>query len=342
MNRYEKSSFIKSFLLYFFTMELLIALLIIHSYREDVATLEQQLFLEMKNYRFTFEGNKFEIDFVSKDDPAALLELHKSPDALFALFPLHGNPLYNLKIYYPAELFAQQTRTILHEYLLGLLGLSLLLLAIAYGFARYTLHPLRRAVTLTDRFIKDIIHDLNTPVSAIMINLSMLPRDHPAALRIKKSAETIGMLYRNLQEYQGNLPAQRSTVSLDSLLSNRFLFFKTLYPDLSFELKLQHVNVTANPDALTRIIDNLLSNACKYNKKGGSVSVTLDDRTLSVQNSTATPIRAPEKLFDRFYKEGDRGMGIGLHIVKKLCDAENISIAVSQADGHVRFTLGHH
>lgn len=320
-------------------MELLVALLIFHSYNEDVATLEQQLFLEMKNFRFTFEGDKFEIDFVSKDDPTALLELHKNPDALYALFPMHGNPLYNLKIYYSTEKFEQQARALLHKYLLGLLALSLLLLGIAYGFARYTLYPLRQAVALTDRFIKDIIHDLNTPVSAIMINLSMLSTNNKAVQRIKKSAETIGMLYRNLQEYQGNLPVQRETVSLDTLIANRVAFFKTLYPQLSFELQLQRRSVTANPDALTRIVDNLLSNACKYNIKEGSVSVTLDDNTFSIENSVSTPIHSPEKLFERFYKEGERGMGIGLHIVKKLCDAENISIAVTQTKGRVRLAL---
>jgi signal transduction histidine kinase len=44
-------------------------------------------------------------------------------------------------------------------------------------------------------------------------------------------------------------------------------------------------------------------------------------------------IKNTAKIFDRFYKEHERGLGIGLHIVKKLCDTMHISI-------YVKSTLG--
>lgn len=338
MKPFEKESFLKSLLLYFLTIDLLVALLIYHNYDQDVTDLKHRIFLEMKNFNFTFEGEKFQIDFVPKEDPTALLELQERPEALFAIFPLNGSPMYNLKVYYPRKKFAAQTREILMNYAIAFLALSLAVAVIAFGFARYTLRPLRGALALTDRFIKDIIHDLNTPVSAILINTAMLPRGDKAAERIEKSAQLIGMLHRNLQEYHGGLPRQREPFRLDTLAQERLAFFKGLYPALTFRADLERTEITANPDAISRIIDNLLSNACKYNKQGGDVTMTLHARTLRIENSTAVAIRAPERLFDRFYKESERGIGIGLHIVKKLCDEERIGIAVSQTQGRVTFT----
>ena len=337
MKPFEKESFFKSLALYFVTIEILIGFLIYHSYNEDVNTLKQQLFLEMKNYNFNFEGEKFGIDFVGKTNGAPLLELRESPEALYAFFPLSDTSEYLLKIYYKHSAFAQQTRALLLRYLLFMLLLSAVVAAMSYGFARYTLRPLRSALDLTDRFIKDIIHDLGTPVSAILINTAMLPKEEKAVQRIEKSAKLIGMLYRNLQEYQGGLPQQRDTFRLDTLIDERLGFFRNLYPALAFHAELVPTEMTANPDALIRIVDNLLSNACKYNTAHGEVSLELAERTLRITNTTARPVRSPHKLFERFYKESERGIGIGLHIVKKLCDEEGIAVSVSQSGGRITF-----
>ena len=91
MKPFEKESFFKSLALYFITIEILIGFLFFHSYNEDVNSLKQQLFLEMKNYNFNFEGEQFGIDFVPKTDTMPLLELRESPGQLYALFPLPAN-----------------------------------------------------------------------------------------------------------------------------------------------------------------------------------------------------------------------------------------------------------
>ncbi|HIE35094.1 MAG TPA: ATP-binding protein, partial [Campylobacterales bacterium] len=43
-------------------------------------------------------------------------------------------------------------------------------------------------------------------------------------------------------------------------------------------------------------------------------------------------IKKPDKVFDRYYKEQDRGIGIGLHIVKKLCDELMIPIHIKSKE----------
>ena len=40
-----------------------------------------------------------------------------------------------------------------------------------------------------------------------------------------------------------------------------------------------------------------------------------------------------KKVFERYYKESERGLGIGMHIVKKLCDALGIGIRIESEPG---------
>ena len=336
---FEKESFLKSLLLYFVTIELLVGFLLYHSYNEDIDRLRQRLFLEMKNYNFDFKGKKFDIDFVPKAASQKLLELRENGRELYTLFPLHGNDRYTLKVYYERSKFEARTREILYRYLLLMVTISLVVAAISFGFAFYTLRPLRRALALLDTFIRDIIHDLNTPVSAILVNTSMLPGELKAVRRIEKSAETLGMLYRNLQEYHSGMARHRTRFDLAPLVRERAEFFQGLYGALSFSVHTEPVTVEADPDAMTRIVDNLLSNACKYNTATGEVAVALSRETFRIENDTRETIRHPDKLFERFYKESERGIGIGLHIVKRLCDESGIGIAVSRRGKRVAFVL---
>lgn len=338
MKSFEKESFLKSFLLFFLTIELLIGFLIYHSYNEDVDKLKQQLFLEMKNYNFTFEGDRFDIDFVPVVPGSRQLELQENAQELYTLFPLPSNGKLLLKVYYERPKFDAERAAIAATYGRYAFFISIVVLLIAFGFAHYTLRPLRRAVALLDQFIKDIIHDLNTPVSAIRINTAMLPRDNKAVQRIEKSAETIGMLYSNLQSYLNELPTQKTALRVEERVRERVDFFRGLYPALRFRVSLSPLTVTLNPDALERILDNLLSNACKYNIRHGEVDIVLEGKTLRIANDSHG-IRHTEKLFQRFYKESERGIGIGLHIVRKLCDEEGIDVAVTQEGQRVLFTL---
>lgn len=92
--------------------------------------------------------------------------------------------------------------------------------------------------------------------------------------------------------------------------------------------------VEAYSDGMKRVFDNLLSNAAKYNRENGEVFIHLDPESMRVIiEDTGKGITHPEKVFDRFYKEHDRGLGIGLHIVKKMCDQMKIIVQIETKIG---------
>jgi signal transduction histidine kinase len=148
--------------------------------------------------------------------------------------------------------------------------------------------------------------------------------------RIEQSIETMISLGDNLRSYIEGHALQKESIDLHILLQERIANFEKLYPNISFTLENNNLNISANYDAIARIVDNLLSNAAKYNKINGSVWIRINpsDATLHIDDN-GRGIEYPEKIFERFYKEHERGLGIGLHIVKKLCDELKIQIDVT-------------
>ncbi len=89
------------------------------------------------------------------------------------------------------------------------------------------------------------------------------------------------------------------------------------------------ITIDTEKNSFIRIIDNLVSNASKYNKPKGEVKVVFDasTKTLIIRDK-GKGIKNPKRVFERFYKEHERGLGIGLHIVEKLCKQLNINIEI--------------
>ena len=105
--------------------------------------------------------------------------------------------------------------------------------------------------------------------------------------------------------------------------------------------------VYANLSQLTEMIYNLIDNAVKYNKDGGSINIKLEENTLIISD---TGIGIPQKYYDRIFERFFRvdkshskqvnGTGLGLSIVKHLAKANNTEISVaSELDKGTEFTL---
>jgi len=75
-----------------------------------------------------------------------------------------------------------------------------------------------------------------------------------------------------------------------------------------------------------------LSNAAKYNRPKGSVSVIIDKETVRIED-TGKGIENVEKVMRRYYKEQERGLGLGLHIVQKLTSELNLDIKIKSEKG---------
>ena len=126
------------------------------------------------------------------------------------------------------------------------------------------------------------------------------------------------MLHKNLDGYLKEMQFQKERFTLESVIDEQVTFFSSMYDYLKWDVKIEPVTINSDKNAFSRIIYNLLSNACKYNTPNGFITIKTENNILSISNSSYG-IKNPAKIFDRFYKESNRGVGIGLHIVEKLC-----------------------
>jgi len=212
------------------------------------------------------------------------------------------------------------------------IGISFLLFCIAIVFTLYSLKPIRKALKLNDEFIKDILHDFNTPISAMILNISMFNRakgEDAYIKRVSQSINTMVLLQENLKTFLHQSPSQTSLVDVAKLVQERVALIASLYPKMNFIYKeLSPFMVMSNKDLLTRIFDNLLTNASKYNKPNGSVIVMVSNYHITIQD-TGKGIKDVKKVLQRYYREQERGLGLGLHIVQKLTQELNIELQIT-------------
>ncbi len=284
---------------------------------------------------YTLKCKNFEYDFFPKKKRLLTNKLYKENDEVFALFPIPNSKKFYLKISYKNEHLLEDKKELFWNIAWIFSIASIIIMGLSILFTLYSLQPIRKALHINQEFIKDILHDFNTPISSMILNLEMLKKncDSPFIKRIEQSIDTIVSLQDNLRLFLKNIKSNATDVDINRLVEERIDYFRSLYPNLQFTIiNNTKLKIHAPKDLLVRILDNLLSNACKYNKKRGYVKIIIDNNTLTIKDS-GRGIKNSQKVFDRFYKESDRGIGIGLSIVKKLCEELDIKIDISSEPG---------
>ncbi len=312
-------------------MTIVISTLFYINYVKEVKTLDDSLFTEMRLCSFDLNCPRFTINFVPIQQKEHYT-LYKDTEGLNSYFPISGANEYLMEFHLPIEEYDLTLQALKSAAIWEFIVVLTVIFIISVLFSLYALYPLRNALVLTQEFIKDILHDFNTPLAALRLNSAMLKREigeNDKVTRIEQSVQNVLDLQENLRSYLHDHARQKEVIELKSLIAQRIDMLMKSYPDIHFDVKMDTTKINTNPEAFTRILDNLLTNAAKYNRQNGSVSATFEHATSTLHIiDTGKGIKNPNRIFDRFYKEQERGIGIGLHIVKKLCDELKVKISV--------------
>lgn len=203
------------------------------------------------------------------------------------------------------------------------------------------LSPMKTSLSILDRFIKDTTHELNTPLSAIltnieMIDLSKISEDNRKKInRINIAAKTVSVLYNDLTyvTLENNIYSSSEKINLKNIIEERVEYFDILAKskEIDFRLELNDSFLFVNKNKFTRVVDNLISNAIKYNRRKGSIGIRLLGNSLTVEDSgLGIESNKLDYIFDRYsrFSNSEGGFGIGLSIVKDIIDEYEMDIKV--------------
>ena len=223
---------------------------------------------------------------------------------------------------------------------------------VIFILSKLFLKPLRQYIEILDNFIRDATHELNTPISVLSMSLERITKDElsfknqKAFRHIEVATKTLSHLYSDLTFFMFPSPSYSDKhIQLNKLVLQRIDYFSSIAAkkNITVTTSLQQCSVIINEHVISKIIDNLLSNAIKYNKRGGKIDIRLDTYSLIVSDSgIGFDNDFSDVIFDRYkrLKNSNGGFGLGLSIVKSLCELYNITIdAKSQKGEGSTFTL---
>lgn len=215
--------------------------------------------------------------------------------------------------------------------------------AIAAAFDRF-MERMEAFVTREQAFTEDAAHELRTPLSVIDSAAQLLAADAqlPAASRervqrILRAAQQIQMQMEALlflAREDGGYPSEE--LSLHQVVADTADGLRELIGARPIELV-----VSAQPTVLRAprgmavcVVSNLLLNAIRHSERG-RIEVHVDPRRLLVQDSgIGIPPPDLEHIFERRFRgPQSAGQGLGLYIVKRICDRLGWSVSVSSAPG---------
>lgn len=203
---------------------------------------------------------------------------------------------------------------------------------------------------LRKKLISNTAHELRTPLGAIRGELEgmidgFIPMDKE---HLQSLYEETGRLKNILEGIEELSQAQASALSLrkqhielkpflESILDrfNKLFFDK----GISAELRCgEELMIYADPDRLSQIVINLLSNSLKATETGGKVWISAgikNSEAFIEIGDTGHGIKEEDLpfIFERFYSTSDEGLGLGLAIVKELVDAHEGRIEVKSEYG---------
>ncbi len=183
-------------------------------------------------------------------------------------------------------------------------------------------------------FIENAAHELQTPLAVFQTKLDLLVQQMPfthelsdALSKLNDAAVRLNRINKNLlllSKIENSRYEAMEDVILSDLIRKHIDFLIEQAEEKGVTVHVTHnegFTVKGNITLLEIAISNLLLNALRHNDRGGQIIIDIQSNTMAVSNTGIDHALVKEKLFLRFSSTGpSTGSGLGLSIVKRICD----------------------
>ena len=231
---------------------------------------------------------------------------------------------------------------VVYEKLMSILfSVVILVFILSMFFLQSFAKPFKKMNETLDNFIKDSMHEINTPLSIIRVNIDLYNRKNEPnkyMQRMKAATKILANIYDDMDYLikHDRLVYEKESIDMALFLKDRVDYFIEVarMKNISINLNIQNCSkIYMNIKQLQRVIDNNISNAIKYSYENSAIDINLYTKNEKCHLSFkdyGVGIAKVEKIFSRYYRENTNkgGFGIGLNIVKSIIDEANIELQI--------------
>lgn len=202
-------------------------------------------------------------------------------------------------------------------------------------------------------FTENASHEIQTPLAIIRSKLDLVIQEEGLS---EKQTQALASIYSGIKrlnklnqsllllaKIENNQYAETQLVNLLESAQEKIYQFQEFWlnNEIAYHTNLHPSTIRANPELIDILLNNLIGNAGRHNKEGGTISIKLTANELHIENTGPPRQLDADRLFRRFYKEEQHSQrnGLGLSIVKQICDQLRINIHYTFSNGLHRFTL---
>jgi len=223
------------------------------------------------------------------------------------------------------------------------IAIAIVIMAVAWILSKIFMRPIQQKVEQIEQFVQDISHELNTPITALQMSskraLQKGVYDAKILTNISISTKQLYSIYQSLTYLNFSTPVQEpNALELQPILQESLSYYAELShaKNISFQTDIQNTTLIITEDRAKLLFSNLIANAIKYSMPDTTITITLKENTFIIDDEGVGIKR--DKL-DEIFKPYARasqvagGFGVGLSIVKQICDEFHIIINVKSELG---------
>lgn len=217
------------------------------------------------------------------------------------------------------------------------------------------IHRIEKVYERERRFIGDASHELQTPLAVCQNRIELLMNDTDLTehqlVELAKMQQTVSELIRLnkallfISKIENNQYIVQTDVDINAKIRSQMEMLAEVFETKNITVCLYEKGrwiLRANDELVASLVSNLLRNAYLHSLPDSNIDIYINEGALSIANTGEDEALDSSRLFDRFYRgqhSNQHSNGLGLSIVKAICEVSGLKVSYSFAQGKHIFAI---